>query len=119
MSIASALKAAAACAGKELTITLVCVARCVRYTERAANAHLPVVVRERLVAALDADDAASGCVVMEEGEVGGAVYQVLNYVKARGHRKSTLPVPPFPHQMHARAHRGAGSAMVVRELRTS
>jgi hypothetical protein len=39
--------------------------------------------------------------------------------KARGHRKSTLPVPPFPPQMHARAHRGAMSAMVVRGPRTS
>ena len=36
MSIASVLKAAAACVGKELTIALVCVARCVRYTEPRA-----------------------------------------------------------------------------------
>jgi HAE1 family hydrophobic/amphiphilic exporter-1 len=38
-------------AGIELTIALVCVARCVRHPERAANAHLPVAVRERLDAA--------------------------------------------------------------------
>ena len=86
-SMASALMAAAARAGIKLTIALVCVARCVQYTRRAANAHLPVAVREQLVAALDEDDAASGSGAMEEGEVGGAIYRVLNYVGSTARAK--------------------------------
>ena len=77
-AIASALKHEAARAGQELTIALVCVARCVRHTERAANAHLPVAVRERLDAALDKDDAEVAPVLTREQR--GIVYRSLNYV---------------------------------------
>jgi hypothetical protein len=72
-------------AGIELTIALVCVARCVRYTRRAANAHLPVVVREQLVAALDKDSAMVAPVLTREQR--GIVYRTLNYVGSSARAK--------------------------------
>jgi hypothetical protein len=83
-AIASALKNAAARAGQELTIALVCVARCVRHTERVANAHLPVAVRERLDAALDKDTAEVAPVLMREQR--GIIYRSLNYVGSSARR---------------------------------
>ena len=77
-AMASALKAAAARAGQQLTVCLVCVARCVKVMKRAANAQLPVAVRERLDAALDKDTAAVAPLLTREQR--GVVYRSLNYV---------------------------------------
>ncbi len=50
----------------------------IRHTERAANAHLPVAVRERLDAALDKDTAEVAPVLTREQR--GIIYRTLNYV---------------------------------------
>jgi hypothetical protein len=84
-AMASALKAAAARAGQQLTVCLVCVARCVKVMKRAANAHLPVAVRERLDAALDKDTAAVAPLLTREQR--GIVYRTLNYVGSSARAK--------------------------------
>ena len=80
MAAAAALHALAKTHGRSLEIEVVVLAECTANPKSSGNSHVPVRVRDALVAALDADaaaDAAADGSLLLEGEQQAIVYEIV------------------------------------------